>query len=55
MSKSHKDWLIREQTAPGKDNSKPLMADNFPKIVWDSTHHILNREELTSPEANEFW
>ena len=55
LSKPLKDWLIQEQTALGKDISKPLMADNLPKIVWDSTHHIFNREELASPEANGFW
>ncbi|GJY58632.1 hypothetical protein Tco_0458524 [Tanacetum coccineum] len=36
----HKDWLVQEQTALGKDFSNPLMADNLPKIVWLSTHHI---------------
>ena len=55
MSKRQKDWLIQEQTALGKDISKPLMADNLPKIVWYSAHLILNREELASPEANGFW
>ena len=34
MSNPHKDWLIQEQTALGKDISKPLMACNLPKIVW---------------------
>nr|GEY39805.1 putative ribonuclease H-like domain-containing protein [Tanacetum cinerariifolium] len=29
-----------EQTAPGKDLSNPLMADNLPKIIWYSTHHV---------------
>jgi hypothetical protein len=55
MSNPHKDWLIREQTALGKDKSNPFMADNLPKIVWYSTHHILKSEELASPEANGFW
>ncbi|GJY35168.1 hypothetical protein Tco_0420546 [Tanacetum coccineum] len=40
MSNKHKDWLVQEQTALGKDFSNPLMADNFSKIVWLSTHHI---------------
>ncbi|GJR32085.1 hypothetical protein Tco_1108317 [Tanacetum coccineum] len=31
---------LSEQTALGKDFSNPLMADNLPKIVWLSTHHI---------------
>nr|GEZ93849.1 putative ribonuclease H-like domain-containing protein [Tanacetum cinerariifolium] len=30
----------QKQTALGKDKSNPLMADNLPKIVWYSTHHI---------------
>ncbi|GKA44787.1 hypothetical protein Tco_0737583, partial [Tanacetum coccineum] len=38
--RKHKDWLVQEQTALGKDSSNPLMADNLPKIVWLSTHHI---------------
>nr|GEY42590.1 hypothetical protein [Tanacetum cinerariifolium] len=25
----------------GKDSSNPLMADNLPKIVWYSTHHVV--------------
>nr|GEW27639.1 putative ribonuclease H-like domain-containing protein [Tanacetum cinerariifolium] len=33
-------WLVQKQTALGKDKSNPLMADNLPKIVWYSTHHI---------------
>nr|GEV47946.1 hypothetical protein [Tanacetum cinerariifolium] len=35
-----KNWLVQKQTALGKDNSNLLMADNLPKIVWYSTHHI---------------
>ncbi|GJT14031.1 copia protein [Tanacetum coccineum] len=35
--RKHKDWLVQEQTALGKDFSNPLMADNLPKIVWLST------------------
>ncbi|GJR80375.1 hypothetical protein Tco_0151160 [Tanacetum coccineum] len=40
--RKHKDWLVQEQTALGKDFSNPLMADNLPKIVWLSTHHIFD-------------
>nr|GEX77620.1 argonaute/Dicer protein, PAZ [Tanacetum cinerariifolium] len=29
-----------KQMAFGKDSLNPLMADNLPKIVWFSTHHI---------------
>nr|GEU92871.1 putative ribonuclease H-like domain-containing protein [Tanacetum cinerariifolium] len=32
--------LVKKQTALGKDKSNPLMADNLPKTVWYSTHHI---------------
>ncbi|GKA98889.1 hypothetical protein Tco_0826826 [Tanacetum coccineum] len=38
--RKHKDWLVQEQTALGKDFLNPLMADNLLKIVWLSTHHI---------------
>nr|GEY38642.1 hypothetical protein [Tanacetum cinerariifolium] len=31
---------IQKQTALGKDSSNLLMADNLPKIVWYSTHHV---------------
>nr|GEU55661.1 hypothetical protein [Tanacetum cinerariifolium] len=44
-----------DQTVSGKDSSNPLMADNLPKIVWYSTHHITLNEELTSPKANSSW
>ncbi|GKD30726.1 hypothetical protein Tco_1241504, partial [Tanacetum coccineum] len=58
MSNKHKDWLVQEQTALGKDFSNPLMADNLPKIVWLSTHHIcrpwtctfLVAKGMTTPE-----
>nr|GEY93381.1 hypothetical protein [Tanacetum cinerariifolium] len=30
-----KNWLVQI-----KDSSNPLMADNLPKIIWYSTHHI---------------
>ncbi|GJV56613.1 hypothetical protein Tco_1457618 [Tanacetum coccineum] len=33
MSNRHKDWLVQEQTALGKDFSNPFMADNLPKIL----------------------
>nr|GEZ71659.1 hypothetical protein [Tanacetum cinerariifolium] len=29
-----KNWLVKKQTALGKDISNPLIADNLPKIVW---------------------
>nr|GEY94500.1 hypothetical protein [Tanacetum cinerariifolium] len=29
-----------KQTAFGKDISNPFMADNLPKIIWFSTHHV---------------
>nr|GEW84944.1 hypothetical protein [Tanacetum cinerariifolium] len=31
---------VTDQTVSGKDSSNPLMADNLPKIVWYSTHHV---------------
>nr|GEV63198.1 retrotransposon protein, putative, Ty1-copia subclass [Tanacetum cinerariifolium] len=40
MSNPHKNRLVQQQMALGKDSSNPLMADNLPKIVWYSTHHI---------------
>ncbi|GJX39964.1 hypothetical protein Tco_0254954 [Tanacetum coccineum] len=52
MSNRHKDWLVQEQTALGKDFSNPFMADNLPKIVWLSTHHIYVCKELASPQVN---
>ncbi|GJR20633.1 hypothetical protein Tco_0969160 [Tanacetum coccineum] len=39
--RKHKDWLVQEQMALGKDFSNLLMANNLPKIVWLSTHHIV--------------
>ncbi|GJZ97086.1 hypothetical protein Tco_0669420 [Tanacetum coccineum] len=51
MSNRHKDWLVQEQTALGKDFSNPFMADNLPKIVWLSTHHIYVCKELASPQG----
>nr|GFA72690.1 hypothetical protein [Tanacetum cinerariifolium]GFA77022.1 hypothetical protein [Tanacetum cinerariifolium] len=35
-----KNWLVQKQMAFGKDTSNPFMANNLPKIVWFSTHHI---------------
>nr|GEW40898.1 hypothetical protein [Tanacetum cinerariifolium] len=29
-----------DQTVSAKDSSNPLMADNVPKIIWYSTHHV---------------
>ncbi|GJR12534.1 hypothetical protein Tco_0795186 [Tanacetum coccineum] len=55
MSNRHKDWLVQEQTALGKDFSNPFMADNLPKIVWYSTHHICVCEELASPQDYGLW
>ncbi|GJT94694.1 hypothetical protein Tco_1090212 [Tanacetum coccineum] len=49
MSNKHKDWLVQEQTALGKDFSNPLMADNLPKIVWLSTHHICANSSTQNP------
>ncbi|GJS39975.1 synaptobrevin, longin-like domain protein [Tanacetum coccineum] len=53
LEKKHKDWLVQEQTALGKDFSNPFMADNLPKIVWLSTHHIYVCKELASPQVLE--
>nr|GEY05196.1 hypothetical protein [Tanacetum cinerariifolium] len=44
-----------DQTVSGKDNSNPLMADNLPKFVWYSTHHVALNKELASPKANGSW
>ena len=41
MSNPHKDWLVQEQTAPGKDFPNPFIVDNLLKNVWFSTHHII--------------
>nr|GEU30683.1 hypothetical protein [Tanacetum cinerariifolium] len=32
--------VAANQMVSGKDSSNPLMADNLPKIVWYSTHHV---------------
>nr|GEW62238.1 xylulose kinase-1 [Tanacetum cinerariifolium] len=47
-----KSWLVQNQTALGKDTSNPLMADNLPKIVWYSTHHVTLIKKLARPKAN---
>nr|GEZ49240.1 hypothetical protein [Tanacetum cinerariifolium] len=31
---------LKDQTVSGKDSSNSLMADNLPKIVWYSSHHV---------------
>nr|GFA42481.1 putative ribonuclease H-like domain-containing protein [Tanacetum cinerariifolium] len=33
-------YLNPDQTVSGKDSSNPLMADNLPKFLWYSTHHV---------------
>nr|GEW14404.1 putative ribonuclease H-like domain-containing protein [Tanacetum cinerariifolium] len=43
---------FQKKTALGKDTSNPLMADNFQKIVWYSTHHVTLMKKLASPKAN---
>nr|GEV18755.1 reverse transcriptase domain-containing protein [Tanacetum cinerariifolium] len=40
MSNPHQELASPDQTISGKDSSNPLMADNLPKIVWSSTHHV---------------
>nr|GEY11699.1 ribonuclease H-like domain-containing protein [Tanacetum cinerariifolium] len=35
-----KNWLVQKQMAFGKDIPNVFMADNLPKIVWFSTHHV---------------
>nr|GEW73657.1 hypothetical protein [Tanacetum cinerariifolium] len=35
-----KNWLVQKQMAFGKDISNLFMADNLPKIIWFSTHHV---------------
>nr|GFA17682.1 hypothetical protein [Tanacetum cinerariifolium] len=35
-----KNWLVQKQMALGKDSLNPFMADNLPKIIWFSSHHI---------------
>nr|GEW06214.1 hypothetical protein [Tanacetum cinerariifolium] len=40
MSNPHQELASPDQTVSGKDSLNPLMADNLPKIVWYSTHHV---------------
>nr|GEW82040.1 putative ribonuclease H-like domain-containing protein [Tanacetum cinerariifolium] len=40
MSNPHLELTSPYQTVSGKDSSNPLIADNLPKIVWYSTHHV---------------
>nr|GFA53715.1 hypothetical protein [Tanacetum cinerariifolium] len=47
-----KNWLAQKQMAFGKDISNPFMADNLPKILWFSTHHVTFNEHLASLKAN---
>ncbi|GJT93650.1 hypothetical protein Tco_1082495 [Tanacetum coccineum] len=46
--RKHKDWLVQEQTALGKDFSNPLMADNLPKIVDLGTRTFLVAKGLAT-------
>nr|GEV93895.1 putative ribonuclease H-like domain-containing protein [Tanacetum cinerariifolium] len=32
--------IIPDQTVSSKDSLNPLMAENLPKVVWYSTHHV---------------
>nr|GEW88033.1 hypothetical protein [Tanacetum cinerariifolium] len=48
-----KNWLVQKQMALGKDILNPLMADNCPKIIWFSTHHIaLMKSWLVQKQTN---
>nr|GEV89042.1 helitron helicase-like domain-containing protein [Tanacetum cinerariifolium] len=40
MSYPHQELASPDQTVSGKDSSNPLIADNLPKIIWYSTHHV---------------
>nr|GEX64175.1 hypothetical protein [Tanacetum cinerariifolium] len=40
MSNPHQELASPDQPVSGKDSSNPLMADNLPKIIWYSTHHV---------------
>nr|GFA12812.1 hypothetical protein [Tanacetum cinerariifolium]GFA35071.1 hypothetical protein [Tanacetum cinerariifolium] len=40
MSNPHQELASPDQTISGKDLLNPLMADNLPKIIWYSTHHV---------------
>ncbi|GJW98219.1 hypothetical protein Tco_0180027 [Tanacetum coccineum] len=53
--RKHKDWLVQEQMALGKDFSNPLIADNLPKIVWLLTHHIWQSKNSLIEEWKKRW
>nr|GEX33921.1 retrovirus-related Pol polyprotein from transposon TNT 1-94 [Tanacetum cinerariifolium] len=40
MSNPHQELASPDQKVSGKDSSDPLMADNLPKVIWYSTHHV---------------
>nr|GEY68290.1 hypothetical protein [Tanacetum cinerariifolium] len=40
LTSARPDIMFTKQTDFGNDMSNPFMADNLPKIVWFSTHHI---------------
>nr|GEV24052.1 uncharacterized mitochondrial protein AtMg00810-like [Tanacetum cinerariifolium] len=40
MSNPHEELTSPDQMVSGKDSSNSLMADNLPKIIWYSTHHV---------------
>nr|GFA41720.1 ribonuclease H-like domain-containing protein [Tanacetum cinerariifolium] len=52
---TYRSWLVQKQMALGKDTSNLLMADNLPKIVWYSTHHVTLMKKLASLKANGSW
>ncbi|GJW07214.1 putative ribonuclease H-like domain-containing protein [Tanacetum coccineum] len=39
VKRRHKNWLVHNQMAYGKDFSNPFMVDNLPKIIGFSNHH----------------
>nr|GEU62445.1 putative ribonuclease H-like domain-containing protein [Tanacetum cinerariifolium] len=45
-----KDPDVPDQMVLGKDSSNPLMADNLPKIVWYSTHHVALMKSWLAPK-----
>ncbi|GJV95360.1 hypothetical protein Tco_1546937, partial [Tanacetum coccineum] len=53
MSNRHKDWLVQEQTALGKDFSNPFMADNLPKIVMKKRDSLYQHQEAGKQEKNQ--
>ncbi|GJU79993.1 hypothetical protein Tco_1282358 [Tanacetum coccineum] len=54
----HKDWLVQEQTALGKDFSNPFMADNLPNIIMfkdnskNAVHNILKKAYNEDTQRN---